>query len=1226
MKGKKRATIMKSLALALLATVMLPLGVSAESSTDNLVLNKEVWLEDDGTYTVQLEAYAKGQVSAETIKVVKPADIILVLDQSGSMVLEENNVNGIPTDTYTIARNVTNAELLEGSYYCKVDNTYYKIIATKEIIKNEVLWIGDDGESYEEELITNTYTQNGQQYTAGSYFLESTLKTYTRTWGSDGYYYVNDKDSSDTTTPSWRASTARRNFTNAKDTAATTVEVSNDGTRAIVFTAVNEQRVNTVRYSYKYIDAEGNEKSLGSSATGNEETISAQLYNIDLVYSRGTTTGTRLKALQYAANEFIESIQASAVKNNVHHRVAVVGFASDEYKGNDYHTDQDDRQYYYSNTELFIGATQYNYHVDGKESTYSSTGNLASDKYGSAFQDVLVEEQYNNLLGSLESLAGKGGTHPSLGFEMANGIFEAYKNETEARTKIIIFLTDGEPGDRDSYFDSEEASATIEKAEKAETDYGAKVYTVAVLDQALKSGDDADTFLKDVATGKTPDELGTYTLVTEAEALKNFFETVDKDINNTSTTVTLSEDAIMLDRVSNYFKVPEGFNTTDNVTVQVAKHLGNEVFDTPTTAPETVSKVLSYGLGDVSDEDREIKGAYARGFNFVSEENVVTTTVIDDENSPGDGTVVANGYKLIMTIKGLLAKDDAATGTYIDTNSTDSGVWDTDQVGEYGLVKAFEMPRTLIQQDAFVIDYAKEATLDAFGLSANRLDNNDDLTFSKVETSATSLTDQYGKAAIKAGTTVNEAGITVNELTYKPTKMNWNGFDTFYALGKDANDGDDKTQNLWKKISVIPANNVYYEDDFVTNTTDGTDTVGIVYSGEWKTEGTAGNNKENENTAHKDIHGGWQNEDLADDTAYTDGTAHVSSTQGATATFTFTGTGVDIYSRTNANVGLVKAQLFKGEDTAVANMTQTYVIDNISESGDYYQIPTATFKNLEHGTYTVKLTVAAKKADDNTTRATYYLDGIRVYNPLSAKQETNGVVSGAYGNEVNAMFKEVRDILLDSKSLNAGSTEANGVVFIDKSGDGTVSDNTSEVGTYEEYGPKNEVYLAQDQAIAFHLAGGNVQVGLKAPAGATTAQVTNGDAQTPLEINASSDLFYAITPNKDGLVIIKNTTENLLAVTKLKITGVGTIGQVSVASVLDYADTFDSLPVIDWVLESEENMPEVDDKDDEASGEDNSGNVEIENSEPETDLTREEEILRQLMKQILGLFRNWLVK
>mgnify|MGYP003299483940 CR=1 FL=1 len=94
------------------------INVSEIEDTGNLILDKEVWLEDDGTYTVQLEAYAKGQVSVETLKVVKPADIILVLDQSGSM--EENKVSGIPTDTYTRASNVTNADLVENSYYYKL--------------------------------------------------------------------------------------------------------------------------------------------------------------------------------------------------------------------------------------------------------------------------------------------------------------------------------------------------------------------------------------------------------------------------------------------------------------------------------------------------------------------------------------------------------------------------------------------------------------------------------------------------------------------------------------------------------------------------------------------------------------------------------------------------------------------------------------------------------------------------------------------------------------------------------------------------------------------------------------------------------------------------------------------------------------------------------------------------------------------------------------------------
>src|SRR5699024_10073450 len=96
-KKKRAASGILSAALALSMTVtMVPATVmaaepqakvdeKADSSLDNLVMNKSVKLEDNGTYTINLEAYAKGQVQTETQTEVKPADIILVLDQSGSM-------------------------------------------------------------------------------------------------------------------------------------------------------------------------------------------------------------------------------------------------------------------------------------------------------------------------------------------------------------------------------------------------------------------------------------------------------------------------------------------------------------------------------------------------------------------------------------------------------------------------------------------------------------------------------------------------------------------------------------------------------------------------------------------------------------------------------------------------------------------------------------------------------------------------------------------------------------------------------------------------------------------------------------------------------------------------------------------------------------------------------------------------------------------------------------
>ena len=201
--------------------------------------------------------------------------------------------------------------------------------------------------------------------------------------------------------------------------------------------------------------------------------------------------------------------------------------------------------------------------------------------------------------------------------------------------------------------------------------------------------------------------------------------------------------------------------------------------------------------------------------------------------------------------------------------------------------------------------------------------------------------------------------------------------------------------NTWTKVSVIPANNVYYEDTFITNNV--TDTVGIEYGGNWTTVTEGSNAGEVDGTDDADDNHGWI-DSMNDDAGYSDGTAAVATTSGASATFTFTGTGVDIYSRTNATAGRVTALLYQGTDTGAA-VSKVLTIDNQSVSGDYYQIPTLSFTDLAHGTYTVKLIVSAVGTGDGA-RSTYYLDGIRVYNPLSEEQETNEDVQEAYDDEI----------------------------------------------------------------------------------------------------------------------------------------------------------------------------------------------------------------------------------
>ncbi len=1205
MIGKKKKAAIGFLGVAMTAALsltMLPSTASAvesDPSLDNLVMNKTVQLEDDGTYTINLEAYAKGQVSTETVKRVIPADIVLVLDQSGSM--EQSSIDGIPSDVYTqVTDSLTNGQVADGNYYYKVGDNYYPVTAERETVGVETRWRGQDGNYYTEDELSYSWSReyDGMVYNTATPFVTSSLKTFTRSHSSFGliqyFWYVNDEDENETSTRRMSAANARESFSNEYDTDSTTVEFHNDGNPgddtsnddpyyvAAVYTAVTREEVRTYQYTYSYTDENGQQVIIGTSEGSDSDPCT-----VSPLYTRDTTDGERLDALKYAADRFIDSIRSSAIANDVDHRVAVVGFGSDEYQG-------PRNEYYYSNTELFIGANQYNYAADGRESTYNSYGNLAADHYDEAFQSVNTSQGYQNLQASVNALAGKGATYPSLGFEMANGIYAANDNSyttsdgtTEERSRIVVFLTDGEPGDNG--YDRTEANNTLNQVNITKNTYGATVYTVAVLDSNPTTGGNIDTFLKNTSSN------GSYTLATSTEALDDFFQTVDEDINNATTTVTLSENSILVDRLSEYFTVPKNFSITDNVTVQIAQHTGYDAFANPTAAPEGVEAVLS------TNADGTIRGVTVRGFNFVSDENLVTTDV-----SSG-GSTIATGNKLVVTITGVLAKDEAATNTYIDTNLEQSGIWDTDEEGTYGMVKAFNMPTTRIAEKSYVLDYAKGAELNVFDTSANRLDSASDSIFSEVGEAATSLAGTYGNSAVAS-----------SKLTYTPSTMNWNGYDTFYALGKDAAYGDSRTDNMWAKVNVIPANNVYYEDDFTTSTSTGT--VGIEYSGTWEVDGTSSGNIETPNT---EVHGGWQNGSLADDAQYSDGSAHVLQ-NGATATFTFTGTGVDVYSRTNMTTGYVAAQLYKGEDTTAAALSQYLVVDNKAESGDYYQIPTVSFTGLDHGTYTVKLTVAAT----SDGRSTYYLDGIRVYNPLSSEQEADSTVSGAYDDEVGAVFTEVRDILIDNANINEdGTASLSGAVFLDKHKDST--EGTYSVGEYKEYGPKNEVYLAKGQAVA--IATGSldkISIGLKAPEGETTVKVTNSVDTSPITISSASDLYYQVTANEQGYVLVENTGDKLLAITKLKTSGTGELVSFSLADMLSYANEFDSLNVVDYTQEPSDGDQTVTEPSDPSDTED--GDVVIENpsetpdqddaAQPENPITT---WFNKLISGIKNLFGRW---
>lgn len=109
--------------------------VPEERSLSNLVLDKKISAQPDGTYTLQLSAYAKGGVKQITKQV--PTDYVLVVDQSSSMATQDMPTKYIeaerPADGWTFESFVGgtdadgNAVDKELYYYDNKTDNYYRV-------------------------------------------------------------------------------------------------------------------------------------------------------------------------------------------------------------------------------------------------------------------------------------------------------------------------------------------------------------------------------------------------------------------------------------------------------------------------------------------------------------------------------------------------------------------------------------------------------------------------------------------------------------------------------------------------------------------------------------------------------------------------------------------------------------------------------------------------------------------------------------------------------------------------------------------------------------------------------------------------------------------------------------------------------------------------------------------------------------------------------------------
>lgn len=360
--------------------------------------------------------------------------------------------------------------------------------------------------------------------------------------------------------------------------------------------------------------------------------------------------------------------------------------------------------------------------------------------------------------------------------------------------------------------------------------------------------------------------------------------------------------------------------------------------------------------------------------------------------------------------------------------------------------------------------------------------------------------------------------LTIHEQGFVPSRLEDDAIDI------------SKEVQLYKKVTVLPANVVYYEDDFAMIHYMGTpvdtfeDLTKDLVSGydDYSDTYYLATGSSSGLTQSPD-----QDTPYGSDPTYSDISTNVSggtlhtiaiNNDGPLAWFSFTGRGFEIEARTNAtNSGTVMVEVYLKDDVTItgsgSTATLTYdiadaveVIPVISEfdngntvngsfqgnnggSESIYQVPLIQYT---HSTVEEMVVVISgvENVDYYNNEAhidSYlYLDGIRIFRPLGTDvsyQDENGNVINHYGDQNNAVFNELRDYIVNGDILalnyNGSFSASTGTLTITEKYNNKTTEKYEYIGSavtnvddYFMEGPNNEVYLEgtfTNGAIAFYV-------------------------------------------------------------------------------------------------------------------------------------------------------------
>lgn len=918
----------------------------------NLFTGKKAYAAADGTYTIDLQAYATGATQSAISDKGVPLDVVFVVDRSRSMSTEDcanyDKVYRVSYDTY---RRRPGDDKDREAYY-KLGDTYYLI----------------QRGSYESYTFNQTsgalnYKNNGAKdnnewykHTDGNYYKIGhhrekydgkyrNILFYTDANGGLWVLYTGGGCcvNGQTTHPAHYAGTdypSWNDLNKNKDSNCYWCYVSGGSVGAYsdktIYEGVYYTRSITTHY-YLYFEANGKTYYLdGLNIT--EDRPDQYTSKSEYIYTGAYYTKTNVQrrtAIGKAANEFVADLRVDSGKYDIEHRVAFVEFGNDASSATPTLNPQNSLDWKHTgvwNKTDSSGSGNFvlknSLDSDADKTVYKDAFHSAND----ATADYAISELKR------ESTVGTCAA-PNHGMEMAYEILSNSSAKAEyaagTRKAVVVMISDGVPGNPERGDNPNiakiYANGAIEQAAKIKALGHCDIYTIYIGTENM-DGFYVDSFMEGVSSNypnangypgyKDGATLGDrnpdgnfYSKITTGGDLSRLLQQISYEAIASGTAVHLNSTSVLKDVLSDSFAFPSDLSQL-KVTLQTQE--------------------LSYNAANKLVEGAIVNNPAGVTYEIVGNEINVTgfdyTTNYVAPDHPGK--------RLIVKIEGILPTRDIA-GYDIDTNDNErSGIYEHPDVSvpmenltKDEVTRLLPAPETNVPEHNYIFDFGSVMPI------ANKYGELLAVANSPAKLSTTAYpletTNSAGGSA-KIDTTDNGLDLTMGMT---------NSY--VYAFIKTVHGTYE-----WARVNLIPASNVYFEETSLTPVT-GTGTA-------W-TSTAAASTAAQSPSGNYDLYGFDASYNFNDGKLFSGNAALKTTVNSGSKTsdkvkFTFTGESFDLISACGPQTGVLAVKV----TNSATGATKYYVVDTYYTDANYLvdglarQVPVMTFSG-DCGTYNVEV-------------------------------------------------------------------------------------------------------------------------------------------------------------------------------------------------------------------------------------------------------------------------------